>query len=64
VKPKHKYVDYAFSVINIYNPKTDRIPFWKSLKSGVFNDPLMIIRGDLNFTLSLRQVWGPHPKED
>jgi hypothetical protein len=65
VNLKHKDVDYAFSVINIYDPYSDRIPFWENLKNeGLFNDPLTVIDGDLNFTLSLREVWGPHPKED
>jgi hypothetical protein len=60
---KHKYVDYAFSVINIYNPYSDRIPFWEDLKNeGIFNDPFTVMRGDLNFTLSLREVWGPISK--
>jgi hypothetical protein len=65
VNLKHKYVDFAFSVINIYGPYSERIPFWEDLKNeGIFNDPLSVIGGDLNFTLSLREVWGPSPKED
>jgi hypothetical protein len=34
------------------------------LHAGVFNDPLLVIGGDLNFTLSLREVWGPSPRVD
>jgi len=54
VKLKHKDYDFVFSMINIYGPYTDRVLFWEDLKSaGVFSDPLLMIGGDLNFTLSL-----------
>jgi hypothetical protein len=65
VNLKHKDYDFSFSAINIYGPYSDRVQFWENLKSaGVFNDPLMVIGGDLNFTLSLREVWGSNPRED
>jgi hypothetical protein len=65
VKLKHKNLDFSFSVINIYGPYSDRVSFWEELKlAGVFSDPLLIVGGDLNFTLSLREIWGPNPRED
>jgi exonuclease III len=65
VKLKHKDYDFSFTAINIYGPYSDRVQFWENLKSaGVFSDPLTVIGGDLNFTLSLREVWGSNPRED
>ena len=31
---------------------------------GVFFNPHLVVGGDLNFTLSLREVWGANPKVD
>lgn len=65
VKLKYKNNDFSFSVINIYGPYADRISFWEELKSvDIFSDPLCVIEGDVNFTLSLRQVWGSNPREE
>jgi len=59
------YLDFAFSVINIYGLYSNIIPFWEDLRAaGIFSDPLSVIEGDLNLTLSLRKVWGPSPKEN
>jgi hypothetical protein len=60
IKLKHKNDYFSFTAINY-----ETIPFWEELSSiGVFHDPIMVIGGDLNFTLSLREVWGPNPRED
>jgi hypothetical protein len=62
---KHKNSDLAFLVVNIYGPYSDRKSFWEDLVStSVFCDPLLVAEHDLNFTLSLREVWGVHPMEE
>jgi hypothetical protein len=59
VSLRHKDCDFSFSSINIYGPYSDRVPFWETLVvTNVFKDPLTIVGGDLNFTLSLREIWG------
>jgi hypothetical protein len=46
VKLKHKDVDFSISVINIYDPYSDIIPFWEDLKDeGIFNDPFTSSEG-------------------
>jgi hypothetical protein len=63
VKLKHKDFDFSFTYINIYGPYVERVSFWENLKSVVFfRDPLLVIGGDLNFTLSLKEVGGPNHK--
>jgi hypothetical protein len=65
VELKHKKLDFAFSAVNIYGPSSDRVLFWEELKNTrVFSDPILIVGRDLNFTLSLREVWGLNPRED
>jgi hypothetical protein len=52
-------------VINIYGPYVDRILLWESVgEANMLRNPFTIVGGDLNFSLSLREVWGPHPRED
>jgi hypothetical protein len=64
-KLKHKHSDLAFFVVNIYGLYYDRDPFWEELSSlGVFFDAFLVVGGDLNFTLSLCEVWGVNPRED
>jgi hypothetical protein len=60
-----KDVGLSFSILNIYGSYDDRIPFWEELaNAGAFNDPLTLVGGDLNFTLSHREVWGDNPRVD
>jgi hypothetical protein len=59
VKLEVKDVGISLNVVNVYDPYFDRIPFWENLAySGVLNDMNMVVSGDLNLTLSLREVWG------
>jgi hypothetical protein len=62
---KHKKSDFVFFVVNIYGSYSDHISFWEELSNaGTFFIPNLVIGGDLNFTLSLREVWGSNPRED
>jgi hypothetical protein len=55
VKLMVKNVGFSFSVVNIYDPYIDRVPYWEDLaNAGALNDPLNLVGGDLNFTLSHR----------
>jgi exonuclease III len=51
-------------IINVYGPHTDRSTFWVNLlgKDLLKND-LLILGGDLNFSLGEAESWGPsaHP---
>lgn len=65
VKLRHKDNNFFFSIINIYEPYANRVPFWEDLKdASAFRDPLTVVGGDLNFTLSSREVWGESSRED
>jgi exonuclease III len=58
-------LDSSFRIINIYGPYTDKRPFLEGLSNyGILQAPNVVIGGDLNFTLSLKEVWGKHPKRD
>jgi hypothetical protein len=55
----------TLKLINVYGPYVDRIPFWEGLgRSGVLEAPNIILGGDLNFTISMHEVWRPHPRQD
>jgi exonuclease III len=65
IKLQHKNNNFSFSVVNIYGPYADRTSFWEDLvTTGFFRDPFLVVGGDLNITLSLREVWGAHPRAD
>jgi hypothetical protein len=49
----------------VYGTYADSVPYWEELVIAMaFDDPLMLVGGDLNFTLSYREVWGKCPKVD
>jgi hypothetical protein len=54
VKLDYKYLGVSLSIVNVYGPYSERIPFWEKPGSfGVLGDPLLLLGGgDLNFTLS------------
>jgi hypothetical protein len=65
IKLQHKNNNLTFSVVNIYGliligPPSGRI--WSM--QDFFSDPFLVVGGDLNLTLSLREVWGAHPRVD
>jgi len=55
----------SFEIINIYDPYVDKCPFWEGLsESWLIQAQNVIIGEDLNFTLSLKEVCGRHPRRD
>ena len=59
-----EHVD-IFSVINIYGLYLNRIPFRDKIFSNtLLRGDMMIIGGDLNFSLGWAEVWGPHARTD
>ena len=54
-------LDQRFTIANCYGPYADRHKFWSEMEdSGLLKDLLLILGGDLNLTLSDREVWGHH----
>ena len=57
--------DRAFTVINIYGPYQDRLPFWERLFNKTWwNNPGLIVGGDLNFSLGEAEIWGDNAQVD
>ena len=56
--------DHA-DVFNIYGPYINRPPFWDNIFSmDLFSGDLVVIGGDLNFSLGQAEVWGPFARPD
>jgi hypothetical protein len=52
-------------LLNCYAPYKDRGIFWKPIiQSGLLSEEGIIVVGDLNFTLSMREVWGDSARND
>jgi hypothetical protein len=52
----------SFKLINVYRPYFDWCSFWEGLRGwGFITSPNIILEGDLNFNLYLREVWGGSP---
>jgi len=55
----------SITVINIYGPYVNRIPFWDSiLQDPLFGGDSVVVGGDLNFTLGQTEIWGPQAQSD
>jgi hypothetical protein len=62
VELEDRNLNSIFRVINVCGPYTKITPFWEGLcASSVVEVSNIILGGDLNFTLSIREVWGAHP---
>eukprot|EP00253_Pinus_taeda_P028916 PITA_28916 len=54
-----------FLIVNIYGPCQGRELFSTDLLAkSVMNSPLMVVGGDLNFSLGRAEAWGPSARED
>lgn len=50
----------SYTLINIYGPYNDKVPFWERLlKCSFLEKESLILEGDLNFTLGEAKHWGP-----
>ena len=53
------------TLLNIYGPYQDRIPFWEALfNKDCIKGNSVILGGDLNFSLGQSEVWGPQARVD
>ena len=51
----------TFTIFNVYGPYLNRIPFWDNLFSNsLMRGDMVIVVGDLNFSLGQDEVWGAH----
>jgi len=58
-------INKRLKLINFYGPYGERQEFWDKIKRyGLLKDHKLILGGDLNFTISNREVWGPHSRSD
>jgi hypothetical protein len=52
-------LNYSFKLLNVYGPYSNRSLFWDVVNElGQLNSEDIILEGDLNFTTSLKKVWG------
>jgi hypothetical protein len=62
VKLEYKDLGFSFNILNIYGPYSYRINYWGQLAhSRALSQSHILIGGDLNLTLSLREIWGGNP---
>jgi hypothetical protein len=60
-----KDLNKRLKLINCYCPYGDIHELWDTIKrDGLLKDNNLILGGDLNFTISNREVWGPHSRSD
>lgn len=56
---------FSFTIINVYGPCQGRPPFWnRLLESSLVKNKLVVMGGDLNFSLGRAETWGPNARED
>eukprot|EP00253_Pinus_taeda_P001601 PITA_01601 len=57
--------DFPITILNIYGPCQGRMPFWNDLmENSTVKNKLLVIGGDLNFSLGRAEAWGPSARED
>jgi hypothetical protein len=64
VEIEEHFLNAYFRVVNVYGPYAHKVPFWEGLsKSSALATSNIILGGDLNFMLFIREVWGSHPRK-
>jgi hypothetical protein len=60
-----KDLNKRLKLVNCYGPYGNRHDFWDRVKKdGILKEHNLILGGDLNFTISTREVWGSSPRID
>eukprot|EP00253_Pinus_taeda_P010417 PITA_10417 len=55
----------TFTILNIYGPCQGRESFWLDMMAKSFmKASMLIVGGDLNFTMGRAETWGPTARED
>ena len=56
---------FTLSVINVYGPYLNRVPFWDALlQNPLVSGDSLVLGGDFNFSLGHTEVWGPRARTD
>lgn len=62
---KDKDLGKVFLILNLYGPYADRRTYWDSLiHQRVLREDNLILDGELNLTISPREVWGDLARQD
>jgi hypothetical protein len=60
-----KQINKKLKLLNCYGPYAERQSFWDNLKKdGILKESNLILGGDLNFTVSTREIWGINARSD
>jgi hypothetical protein len=52
-------------LVYVYVPYADKFPFWEGVSAlGILPSSSIILGGDLNFNLLVKEVLGAHPRRD
>jgi hypothetical protein len=58
-------VEKELTILNIYGPYQDHSPYWEALAQKSFiKTEMLILGGDLNFSLGNAEIWGPRARHD
>jgi hypothetical protein len=60
-----KELEDPLNIVNIYGPCHNRGPYWDVVFNKSFlKEKHLILGGDLNFSLGIKEVWGSHARSD
>jgi hypothetical protein len=60
-----KQINKKLKLVNCYRPYGDRQLFWNNAQGDdILKESDLILGGDLNFTVSTREVWGCSARSD
>jgi hypothetical protein len=60
-----KKINKNLKLLNCYGMYVDRQSFWNTIKKdGILKESNLILGGDMNFTISAREIWGNNARSD
>jgi hypothetical protein len=59
-----KELGKSLRMINVYSPYGERKSFWEVMVDGYLNDTNVILGGDLNLTINMREIWREVARRD